>query len=77
MNAMATHSSAHLHSQTKDIVFNVSQYFAKEKEYGGFLCDIKKANRRTAEATNVGEGTVERIRKEARKNKENGSRLLI
>ena len=70
---MATHSSAHLHSQAKDIVFNVSEYFAKEKEYGGFLCDIKKANRRTAEATNVGEGTVERIRKEARKNKENGS----
>jgi len=37
--------SQHLHSQAKEVIFNVRQYFQQEKENGSILEAISKVNR--------------------------------
>lgn len=71
MAAHPSHHSAHLHSQAKEIVYNVHKYFQKEKECGGITDNVLKAQSRTAAATNVSERTVKRLCSEGRSNQEN------
>ena len=65
--------SQHLHSQTKEVIFNVCQYFEHEKQNGSPIESLKKVNLRAAAATCVTERTVENIRREARENVENNT----
>lgn len=71
MAAHPNHHSSHLRSQAKDIVFNVHEYFQKEKDYGGPTENVSKVNYRTALATKVSERTVKRICSEGKVNQEN------
>ncbi|XP_045104714.1 uncharacterized protein LOC123500116 [Portunus trituberculatus] len=70
---MAAHHtrSQNLHSQAKEVIFNVREYFQNEKDIGGILESITQVNRRTASAARVSERTVENINREGRKNAEN------
>ena len=70
---MAAHTtrSPNLHSQAKQVIFDVRQFFQKEKEYGSILIPITQVNRRTAVAARVCEKTVEKISREGRENAEN------
>lgn len=61
----------HLHSQAKEVIHNVREYFQMEKENGGVLEDINQTVSRTVAATGVSRRTVERVMKEARNNEDN------
>ena len=50
-----------LHSQAKQIIYNVNKYFIEEKNSRGLLLPITQAIERTARATNVGRRKVNRI----------------
>ena len=56
-----SHSFGHLHSQAKEIIYNVNRYFNAEKVNKGTLMDVNKVTARTAEATKVSKTTVGRI----------------
>lgn len=56
-----TTASEVIHSQVKEIIYNVNTYFLLEKANGGVVLDPSKANARTAKATKVSESTVTRI----------------
>ena len=56
-----SHSLGHLHSQAKEIIYNVNRYFNAEKVNKGTLMDVNKVTARTAEATKVSKTTVGRI----------------
>ncbi|XP_050707116.1 uncharacterized protein LOC126992421 [Eriocheir sinensis] len=58
-----------LHSQAKEIIYNVNQYFQK-KENEGVIVEVSKATSRTAAATKVSLRTLSRICKEGRDNEE-------
>ncbi|XP_045105636.1 uncharacterized protein LOC123501111 [Portunus trituberculatus] len=70
---MAAHPmrSQNLHSQAKEVFFNVREYFQNEKEIGSILDSITQVNRRTASAARVSETTMENINREGRENAEN------
>ena len=63
--------SQNLHSQAKEVIFNVRQYFQNEKENGSIIEPLTQVNRRTALAARVSERTVENINKEGKKNAQN------
>ncbi|MPC21127.1 hypothetical protein E2C01_014102 [Portunus trituberculatus] len=65
--------SAHIHSQAKELVFHVSEYFLKEKQYGRNFDDASVAIYQTSAATKLSQSTIEKIRRDARHNKENNS----
>ncbi|XP_076036265.1 uncharacterized protein LOC143022129 [Oratosquilla oratoria] len=50
-----------LHSQAKEIIYNVNKYFLQEKANRGPLLPPTQALARTAKATNVSKSTVKRI----------------
>lgn len=60
-SSSGTHSLGHLHSQAKEIVYNVNRYFIAEKANRGSLMDVNKVAARTAAATKLSESTVGRI----------------
>lgn len=60
-------SSRVLHSQARNIIYNVSKYFTLEKQHGSPVTNVARALLRTAEATKVSnKAIVERICKTAR-----------
>ena len=64
-------SCSHLHSQAKQLAYNVSEYFLKEN--GGPFDDVSKAICRTAAATSLSKSRIEAIRREAKTNEENNT----
>ena len=50
-----------LHSQAKEIIYNVHKYFKDEKANRGFIIDPSKTVARTAKAINVSKRTMRRI----------------
>ncbi|XP_076028786.1 uncharacterized protein LOC143017786 [Oratosquilla oratoria] len=59
-NSPKSHSRV-LHSEAKEIIYNVNKYFLREKANRGPLLPPTQALARTAEATNVSKSTVKRI----------------
>ena len=57
----ATPRSSRLHSQAKEVIYNVNRYFLEEKANRGPLLPPIQALARTAKATKVSERTVRRI----------------
>ena len=53
------------------MAFHVSEYFLKEKQYGGVFDDVSKAIDRAAAATRLSKSRMEAIRREAKSKEEN------
>lgn len=66
MDASSSPARRVLHSQAREIIYNVYKYFSDEKANGAPLIDISKALARAARATNISERTISRICTKAR-----------
>jgi hypothetical protein len=55
-----------LHSQTREVVWNVLKFMEQEAEQGSFTIPISKANERTEAATGVTVRTVQKIKSEGK-----------
>jgi hypothetical protein len=60
-----TKSRPAIHSEGRDIINRVIQFFDQEKSRGNFKLPIENATKRVAAATGKSEATICKIRKEA------------
>ncbi|KAF6201607.1 hypothetical protein GE061_003999 [Apolygus lucorum] len=71
---MATPKSKEvLHSQTREFVSRILEYFKQEKENNGPLMDVTKVTERVAAACKISVTTVKRIHKERKNGESNNS----